>query len=369
MVRRIVRVVVTFLAVFGGASPAAWAAASTVSATADRIPATTNGRVDAMVAVGSRIFVGGSFGTAGGLSRRGLAAFDVSSGKVISTWSADVTGTVLDLAVSPDGGTLYAGGSFTKVRGQNRLNLAAVTVTTGALTSWNPGASNGVVQALAVSSTRVYAGGNFTAAGSSTIGRLVALDRGTGNADRSYDPHPSAEVNALELSGTTLYAGGKFTTIAGVSRPHLAALTPSGAATGWRPQLGCPALDLALDATKIYVACAGGRTGGNSVVAFRTGTTGSTSPSWLRSGNGNVQSVTLLGGVVYAGGHFGTMAGATRHHAAAFDPATGALLGWAPVYNSALGVWVVRPAGGALWTGGDFTTVNQASHPHVARFS
>lgn len=345
-------------------------AAATVSATADRIPASTNGRVDAMVQIGTRLYLGGSFTSASGLSRRGLVAVDAGTGKVDSGWRADVTGTVEVLAASPDGTTLYVGGSFTKVDGVNRLNLAAVTAAGGAVTSWNPGASNGSVHALAVSSTTVYAGGTFTASGSTSIGRLVSLDRGTGRANPGFDPHPSASVDTLRLAGTTLYVGGKFSTIAGVSRPHLAALSAAtGNATGYRPQLGCPALDLVSDASKIYVACAGGRTGGNSVVAFRTGTSGSTAPAWLRQGNGNVQSVTLVGGVLYAGGHFGTMAGATRHHAAAFDPASGALLGWAPVFNSALGVWVLRPAGGALWAGGDFTSVNQVSHPHVARFS
>ncbi len=351
------------------AAPPAWGTA-TVSSTADRIPASTNGRVDAMVQIGSRIYLGGSFTSASGLARRGLVAVDASTGKVDSGWKADVAGTVLVLAASPDGTTLYVGGSFTKVDGANRLNLAAVTAAGGAVTPWNPGASNGSVQALAVNSSTVFAGGSFTAAGSTTIGRLVSLDRATGHANSGFDPHPSAGVDTLLLAGTTLYVGGKFTTIAGVSRPHLAALSAStGNATGYRPQLNCPALDLVSDASKIYVACAGGKTGGNSVVAFRTGTTGTTSPTWLRQGNGNVQSVTLLGGVIYAGGHFGTMAGATRHHGAAFDPGNGTLLGWAPVFNSALGVWVVRPAGGALWAGGDFTSVNQVSHPHVARFS
>ncbi len=367
--RRSLMIALSIGVAVGAVAPTAWAAA-TVSSTADRIPASTNGRVDAMVAIGSRVYLGGSFSTAGGSSRRGLAAVDAGTGKAVSGWSANVTGKVLSLAASPDGSTLYVGGSFTKVAGVNRLNLAAVTAATGALTPWNPGAQNGSVSALAANSATVYAGGNFTASGSTTIGRLAALDRVTGRADAGFDPHPSSAVDSLLLAGATLYVGGKFTTIAGVSRPHLAALSASsGNATGWRPKLTCPALDLALDSTKIYVACAGGGTRGNSVVAFRTGTTGATSPSWSRSGDGNVQAVRLLGGVVYAGGHFATMAGATRHHAAAFDPASGALLAWAPVFNSALGVWALLPAGGALWAGGDFTKVNQVSQPHVARFS
>lgn len=367
--RRIIVIALSIGVAVSAVAPPAWATA-TVSSTADRIPASTNGRVDAMVQIGSRVYLGGSFTTAGGLSRRGLAAVDAGTGKVDSAWSANVTGTVLSLVASPDGTTLYVAGSFTKVGGVSRLNLAAVTAATGALTPWNPGAQNGSVSALAANSTTVYAGGSFTASGSTTIGRLAALDRVTGRADAAFDPHPSSAVNTLRLAGTTLYVGGKFTTIAGLSRAHLAALSAtSGNATGWHPKLTCPPLDLALDSSKIYVACAGGGTGGNSVVAFRIGTTGATSPSWLRQGNGDVQAIRLLGGVVYAGGHFGTMAGAIRHHAAAFDPGSGALLGWAPVFNSALGVWALLPTGSTLWAGGDFTSVNQVSHPHVARFS
>ena len=74
-------------------------------------------------------------------------------------------------------------------RAAHRGNLAAIDLTTGQPTSWNPSANN-TVQVVAVSGGRVYAGGDFTAVGSAANTarhRLAAFDLIIGTAT-PWDP-------------------------------------------------------------------------------------------------------------------------------------------------------------------------------------
>ena len=72
-------------------------------------------------------------------------------------------------AIQVVGTTIYLGGSFTQVGGVGRARLAAVNNSTGAPTSWKPGA-NAEVLALGYRNGVLYAGGGFTTAGGSAAG-------------------------------------------------------------------------------------------------------------------------------------------------------------------------------------------------------
>ncbi len=74
-------------------------------------------------------------------------------------------------AVVQVGGTIYIGGDFTAVDGTARNHLAAIDASTGALTSWNPGASARVRALEAGANGSVYAGGDFAMVGASAGGR------------------------------------------------------------------------------------------------------------------------------------------------------------------------------------------------------
>jgi hypothetical protein len=43
-------------------------------------------------------------------------------------------------ALAVSGSTVYVGGQFNSIGGQSRSNIAALDVTTGLVTAWNPGA-------------------------------------------------------------------------------------------------------------------------------------------------------------------------------------------------------------------------------------
>ena len=131
----------------------------------------TNNTVWALAYANGVVYVGGQFtfgappgdpsGT-GEVARTYLAAFNSTTG-ALESFDPSITGgsgtEITALAVSPDGGTLYAGGIFTDVNGVYRDNLAAFSTSTGALTSWAP-AAFGKVNTIAPS----RAGRKYTSA-------------------------------------------------------------------------------------------------------------------------------------------------------------------------------------------------------------
>ena len=191
-------------------------------------------------------------------------------------------------------GTVYLGGKFTSVRPSGapagtgevaRNHLAAFDAATGALLPWNPGASAAVFS-LAGTGNTVYVGGTFSKLGTSTRSRIGAVDATTGAVVSGFKPKLDAAVNSLAVGGGVVYAGGAFTTANGVARTSLAAFdaTTGALSTAWAPSAG-----------------------GNS----------STTPT--------VTSVRLApgGGLVYVGGGFTTIDGASQSHIAALSATTG----------------------------------------------
>ena len=123
--------------------------------------------------------------------------------------------TVSSLALSGDGSTLYAGGSFTTVGGTTYNRLAAITTSNGAAVSaFNPNMGVGTINALTLSGdgSTVYAGGSFVTVGGVTYNNLAAITTSNGAAVSAFNPNMDGGVNTVALSsdGSTLYAGGSI---------------------------------------------------------------------------------------------------------------------------------------------------------------
>jgi hypothetical protein len=168
----------------------------------------TNGLNRAMVRDGNTLYLGGEFTQICGVARNRLAAVDVSTGQ-LTTWNPNADNIVYALALS--GSDLYAGGDFTNIGGQNWNRIAAIHTTDGTATNWNPNA-NGTVRAIALGGSTMCIGGVFTNAGGQARARIAALNAtvNANNAISTWNPGASELVRALEISGSTLYVGGDF---------------------------------------------------------------------------------------------------------------------------------------------------------------
>lgn len=342
-------------------------------------------RVLAILPVGDRIVVGGTFDTvidpAGNqYPAKNLAVFSASTGAADLSFAASANNTVTSLT-SDGQGTVFVGGTFGTVNGATRKGLAAVDVGTGALRPWAPSiVAPGQVDALAYRDGAVYAGGNFAAVtdgSGSSKPFLAKVGAATGTVDTTWVPAPNDRVRALAVAndGTgRLFVGGDFASVsAKTSTNKIAAVASTGTGavdTAFRAgatnsRSYAPVFDLTSDATRVYAAAAG--SGG--ACAALSSTTGAT--LWSDHSNGNLQSVRLSGGLLYCAGHFngvGSFLGQTRYKVAAVDPATGALNAFAPNVNSSQGPWALAADATHLYMGGDFSSISGVPQPHFAMF-
>lgn len=226
--------------------------------------APANGEVLSIAVAGSTVYVGGSFTSVGSASRSYLAALSASSAQVQS-FNPVMNKTVRALVASST--TLYAGGDFAKVGAASRAKLAAFSLSTGALSSgWQPKA-NGKVNALALSTDggRVYAGGLFTTLnGLGAYPYLGAVDSGTGKVDAGFAPHSLFGVLDLVTDANGVYVGQ-----AG-SGGHLLLLNQDGTLKQPVYQLDGDVQAVAVDGDSVY--------GGGHFTNYCVGNTGSGAP-------------------------------------------------------------------------------------------
>jgi hypothetical protein len=132
---------------------------------------------------------------------------------------------------------VYVGGSFNRIAGVRRSNLAALDRTSLRALPWNPGA-NGGIDSLAVSRDTVWVAGTFTRIGASRRAHLAALDTRSGLA-KAWDPHVNGPVSSIKRLRSTIYLLGSFTKVGNVRRPAgLAAVDAvSGRPRAWNPRL------------------------------------------------------------------------------------------------------------------------------------
>lgn len=360
----------------GGATRGGLGAVDVSLGTATAWTPSVVGTVYVLASSGSTLYVGGSFNSAGGQPRTALASYDFTSGQ-LNAWSpafahALVTPSVGALAVL--GTTVYAGGVFSSAGGQPRSGAVALDATTGLATAWNPSAQGGQypsVQTLAIRDTLVYAGGTFTTIGGSARGYVAALGLASGVAT-AWDPAASAGVYCLAATNRGLFAGGAFSCLGGVLRSGLAAIdVATSRVTTWNPGVSGTVAHLASNGVRIFACGAFTAVGGQPRNGFAAIDPRSAAVfAWdPHAGGGavpNVYEMIARDSTVYIGGIFASIGGQPRVGLAALDAVTGAVRAWNANLDPAGYVRDLALCGQTLYFCGSFSSVGAVGRFRVA---
>ncbi|BCJ27472.1 hypothetical protein Asera_15800 [Actinocatenispora sera] len=355
--------------VLAGTAPAG-AATATVSATPQSATPGFDDQVRAVAYSGDTIYLGGSFTVAVANGRRVargyVAAVDAATG-ALTGWAPAVNGPVTALAVS--GGSVYLGGSFTTVGGRAHRHLARVAAAgSGAVDDTFRHSTSTAPNALTVARGRLYAGGTFRSVDGASRAHAAAFDLSGNTLDASFRPDLDGTVHSIAVSGSRVYLGGTFGAVDGAGgHARLAAVSATTGAldTGFAGHAGYAVHHVTIAGDTVYAAMAG--PGGRLASYDRSGRL-----RWTLTADGDLSDVTVLDGVVYAGGHFDhacttarvantngdCLDGNQRRQKLFAADSSGRLLGWAPQANSTVGVIVLAASASrhSLAVGGAFTT-------------
>ena len=166
------------------------------------MPRIANGEIWDIEVVGNRVFIAGSFtslanttGNTATVNQAGLAAYNFTTGQIDMTFRPTFGGGgVSCVEASPDGSALYVGGTFNTINGVSKKKLAQISLTTGAAIAGFKANGDGLVNQIAVSDTTVYAGGRFTKINGTTMVGLAAVNRTTGALDTSFQNQLSGGI-------------------------------------------------------------------------------------------------------------------------------------------------------------------------------
>lgn len=162
-------------------------------------------------------YIGGSFTRINGQSRTYLAQIDANSNLTSFNPAIDYffppNARIFDVEVHNN--ILYAGGAITNVNGQTRNNFAAFDCSTGNLLSWAPNPA-GIVMDVEVVNDQILIGGSFATIAGNSRNNLAAFD--LSNNLLAWDPNPNSTITKIKKAGDKLYVLGGFTTFNGLSR-------------------------------------------------------------------------------------------------------------------------------------------------------
>ncbi len=318
-----------------------------------------DGVVYAIAVSGTDIYVGGTFSMAGNVEAKNIAKWDGNTWSALSSGVSRSSGStesyVRSLAVL--GTDLYVGGYF---------DSAGDIANTKGIAKWDglqwsalgSGVSSGIVWSLVISGTDLYIGGGFTLAGDDSNIKNIA--RWDGNTWNNLGSGISNTVRALAVSGTDLYVGGEFGSAGGVSNTNYIAKWNGSrwSALTWGTTDVVNAL--AVSGSELYVggefSSAGGVTGTKGIAKWN-------GSKWSALGTGvingtYVYAIAVLGTDVYVGGHFSSAGGVSAKHIAKWDGTQWISIGPISANNTTLySVYAISVLGTDVYVGGNFSNI------------
>ncbi len=185
-----------------------------------------NDGVFSIVIKGNKAYIGGRFTAVDGQPRNRMAAINLKTKQLDSTFTPAFNSSIEKFAFS--GGKLYVAGLFSEVNGQAQSNLAVIDPNTGALVSgFNPNV-NQPIATFVPAGQRMFIGGYFQALDNvPDTGYLALVERSSGAVVSSFAPGLEYLVNAIGLINDRVYVGGAFSAVGGTSHSNFAVLRRS----------------------------------------------------------------------------------------------------------------------------------------------
>ena len=168
------------------------------------------------------------------VTRNRIAAFNATTGALITSFNPNANGQVYDVDVSPNGEYLYVAGSFTTIGGQTRQRIARLNLPSGTVdTAWQANA-NAIVATVIADNNNVYVGGDFTTHQGHRTRR--ASPSSTPRTATSSPPSPPAPTSASPRACSStnparLLVGGENDIVNGQPQAAIASLNPTTGAT------------------------------------------------------------------------------------------------------------------------------------------
>jgi hypothetical protein len=323
-----------------------------------------DGKVNAITASGSDIYVGGSFISIDGVMVNRIAKWNGSS------WSAiqgGVNGSVNSLTTDSNG-NLYAGGSLTTAGGTPVNYIAKWNGS-----SWSAlgGGVNSNLYALATdNSGNIYAGGDFTTAGG-TAANYIAKWNGSSWSSLGGGVGSSSVKAITSDSSGNIYAGGDFATASGTTVNRVAKWNGSAwsALSGGVDSSGGVSTVTALTTDSNGSLYAGGYfiTADTSVV-WRVAKWNGSSWSSLNSGvDSYIFALTAdSSGNLFAGGAFYRADGSIANYIAKWNGSS-----WSALAGGVDGsvFAVAMDSNGKLYAGGSFGAASGTSSARIAQWN
>lgn len=207
--------------------------------TADALPTVQiDGVAWDQVINGNTVFAGGSFanarpaGAAAGTSltpRANLLSYNLTTGVLNSNFAPSLNAQVLALALTPDGSKLFVGGDFTTADGVAHSRIAAYNTSTGVLISAFTASANASIRSIIATNSVVYIGGDFTAINGITRDHLAAFSIPSNYALTTWKPSVDYTVRSMVLTPdlSQVDIAGSFQNLNGVAAYGMAAVKAS----------------------------------------------------------------------------------------------------------------------------------------------
>ena len=390
----------------------------------------TNGDIYDIEVIGNKVYLAGTFtsiananGT-GSIPQRSLAAYNMDTGLVDTTFRPTFDGAISAIEAMPNGSALFVAGTFNTVGTQTKRKIAKISPTTGAPFAGFTAQANSRATALDATNTAVYVGGQFTTVNGTSRSGLVALNATSGAVDTGFNlpltggigAGGALTVNEVKLThdDSKLLVVHTGRQIAGQDRYGVGLInTVTKTLLPWRTRLWEDNLSFVGGIQRIvagdiapndqfFVVSSG--SGGDrppindTAIRFPIAGNDNVEPTWVSRHFDSVYSVAITESAVYVGGHFswqesptanqpwpgldnvgyGTGQGLSgyglgdqvvrRDHIGALDPVTGTALEWNPGSSSYEGDQAMLATSRGLFVGGDGNTKGGKNVGRVAFF-